>query len=168
MAARAFRAITWLFPRWRARTELPALLAEATDQLNRQQVPRLGAMILARLPKGGTAGVLGLSYKPDTGVIEESQGVALAKYLLQSGAKVVVYDPEAMDNARVQLQGQVTFAPSPAECARQADVLAITTPWPEFKKLTPQDFKRPTGKASGLGLLAQFFHARSSKAWWII
>jgi UDPglucose 6-dehydrogenase len=124
----------------------PALLAEATDQLNRQQVPRLGAMILAKLPHGGTAGVLGLSYKPDTGVIEESQGVALAKYLLESGAKVVVYDPEAMEASREQLQGQVTFATSPAECARQADVLAITTPWPEFKKLTPQDFKRPTGK----------------------
>jgi len=124
----------------------PALLAEATDQLNRQQVPRLGAMILARLPEGGTAGVLGLSYKPDTGVIEESQGVALAKYLLQSGAKLVVYDPEAMDSAREQLEGRVTFAASPAECARQSDVLAITTPWPEFKKLTPQDFKRHPAK----------------------
>jgi UDPglucose 6-dehydrogenase len=124
----------------------PALLAEATDKLNRQQVPRLGAMILARLPKGGTAGVLGLSYKPDTGVIEESQGVALAKYLLQSGARVVVYDPEAMDNAREQLEGRVTFVSGPAECARQSDVLAITTPWPEFKKLMPQDFKRPAAK----------------------
>src|SRR3984957_7465544 len=117
-----------------ARTNgVPALLAEATDQLNRQQVPRLGAMILAKLPKGGTAGVLGLSYKPDTGVIEESQGVALAKHLLQSGAKVVVYDPEAMEGAREQLEGRVTFAANASECARQADVLAITTPWPEFK-----------------------------------
>ena len=123
----------------------PALLAEATDQLNRQQVPRLGAMILARLPEGGTAGVLGLSYKPDTGVIEESQGVALAQHLLQFGAKVVVYDPEAMEGAREQLQGRVTFATSPADCARQSDVLTITTPWPEFKKLTPQDFKRDSG-----------------------
>jgi UDPglucose 6-dehydrogenase len=125
----------------------PALLAEATDQLNRQQVPRLGAMILAKLPAGGTAGVLGLSYKPDTGVIEESQGVALAKYLLQSGARVVVYDPEAMDGAREQLEGRVTFAAGPAECARQSDVLAITTPWGEFKQLTPQDFKRQARKA---------------------
>jgi UDPglucose 6-dehydrogenase len=123
----------------------PALLAEATDQLNRQQVPRLGAMILARLPEGGTAGVLGLSYKPDTGVIEESQGVALAKHLLEFGAKVVVYDPEAMEGARELLQGHVTFATSPADCARQSDVLTITTPWPEFKKLTPQDFKRDSG-----------------------
>jgi UDPglucose 6-dehydrogenase len=124
----------------------PALLAEATDQLNRQQVPRLGAMILDRLPEGGTAGVLGLSYKPDTGVIEESQGIAIAKYLLESGARVVVYDPEAMENARGHLEGRVTFAEGPAECARQADVLVITTPWPQFKSLTPQDFKRGAEK----------------------
>jgi len=122
-----------------------ALLAEATDQMNRQQVPRLGEMILARLPEGGTAGVLGLSYKPNTEVIEESQGVAIAKYLLESGARVVVHDPQAMDNARQQLSGRVTFANSPSDCAGQADVLAITTPWPEFRNLRPEDFKRDTG-----------------------
>src|ERR1035438_3914557 len=92
----------------------PALLAEATDAMNRRQVPRLAELILSRLPENGTAGILGLSYKPDTGVIEESQGVALAKYLLQSGAKVVVYDPEAMDNAKAHLAGRVTFARSAA------------------------------------------------------
>lgn len=123
----------------------PALLAEATDALNRHQVPRLGKLMLDRLPEGGTAGVLGLSYKPDTGVIEESQGVALAKHLLQAGARVVVYDPAAMDNARQQLVGRVTFASGAAECARQSDVLAITTPWPEFKNLQPSDFKRDSG-----------------------
>ena len=123
----------------------PALLAEATDQMNRRQVPRLGTLMLTRLPEGGTAGVLGLSYKPDTEVIEESQGVALAKFLLESGARVVVYDPAAMNNARQQLAGRVTFAASAADCAAQADVLAITTPWPEFKNLAPENFKRGTG-----------------------
>jgi UDPglucose 6-dehydrogenase len=123
----------------------PALLAEATDQLNRRQVPRLGDMMLARLREGGTAGVLGLSYKPDTDVIEEAQGVGLAKYLLEAGVQVVVYDPAAMDNARQQLVGRVTFAASAADCAGQADVLAITTPWPEFRNLSPGDFKRDAG-----------------------
>jgi UDPglucose 6-dehydrogenase len=51
-------------------TGAPALLAEATDQLNRRQVPRLTEIVRSRLPKGGTVGVLGLSYKPDTEVIE--------------------------------------------------------------------------------------------------
>ncbi|HYL78220.1 MAG TPA: nucleotide sugar dehydrogenase [Bryobacteraceae bacterium] len=120
----------------------PALLAEATDQLNRRQVPRLGEMILSRLPKGGTAAVLGLSYKPNTGVIEESQGVALAKFLADAGARVVVYDPAAMENTRQQLKDRISYAKSAADCAGQADVLAITTPWPEFKNLAPENFKR--------------------------
>src|SRR5579871_1192462 len=124
---------------------VPALLAEATDALNRKQVPRLRDLMLAKLPKGGTAGVLGLSYKPDTEVIEESQGVALAKDLLEAGTRVVVYDPAAMNNARQQLTGNVTFAASAADCVRQSDVIVITTPWPEFKNLRPEDFVRDNG-----------------------
>jgi UDPglucose 6-dehydrogenase len=116
-------------------------LAEDTHQLNQSQAPRLAKWILARLPKGGTAGVLGLSYKPNTEVIEESQGLALARHLLSVGVPVVVYDPAAMENARSQLSGKVTFAASAADCARQADVLAITTPWAEFRDISPNDFK---------------------------
>jgi UDPglucose 6-dehydrogenase len=118
---------------------VPALLAEATDGMNRRQVPRLADLILSRLPEGGTVGVLGLSYKPNTDVIEESQGVALAQELLRAGARVVVYDPAAMENARRVLHGDVIFAPDAAECAGQVDALAITTSWPQFAALRPED-----------------------------
>jgi UDPglucose 6-dehydrogenase len=121
---------------------VPPILAEATHQLNQSQAPRLAKWILARLPEGGTVGVMGLSYKPNTEVIEESQGLALAKHLLSVGVPVVVYDPAAMENAQPQLAGKVTFATSAADCARQADVLAITTPWAEFRDISPKDFKR--------------------------
>src|SRR5690349_4396712 len=100
----------------------PAILAEATDQLNRRQVPRLAEMILSRLPASGTVGILGLSYKPNTDVIEESQGLALAKHLLMLGVRLVVYDPAAMENAASHLGGQVAFAHNVAECVRQADI----------------------------------------------
>jgi UDPglucose 6-dehydrogenase len=122
----------------------PALLAEATDQLNKRQVPRLAEIIRARLPKGGTVGILGLSYKPHTEVTEESQGLELAKFLSSTGVSVVVYDPAAMDNARKELR-DATYAASAADCARQADVLVITTGWPEFRNLTPADLK-PSGQ----------------------
>src|SRR5579864_8467799 len=122
-------------------TGAPALLAEATDQLNRRQVPRLAEFIRARLPKGGTVGILGLSYKPHTEVIEESQGLDLARYLSSNGVRVVVYDPAAMENAKRLLGAAATCAASAADCARQADVLVITTAWPEFKSLTPADLK---------------------------
>jgi UDPglucose 6-dehydrogenase len=123
---------------------VPALLAEATDQLNKRQVPRLAELILSHLPEGGTVGIMGLSYKPHTEVIEESQGLALAKFVAEKGVRLVVYDPEAMANARSQLPAGVVYASSVAECARQADVLAITTPWAEFRSLLPAHLKRST------------------------
>ncbi len=122
---------------------VPALLAEATDQVNRRQVERLVELVVSRLPRDGTAGVLGLSYKPDTEVVEESQGLALAQCLLKRGVRVVAFDPAAMDNAKSRLAGgDVAFAASAKDCAGQADVLAIMTPWSEFHELRAADLKR--------------------------
>jgi UDPglucose 6-dehydrogenase len=121
---------------------VPALLAEATDQVNRRQVERLVDLVISRLPQNGTAGVLGLSYKPDTEVVEESQGLALAQRLLKRGVPVIAFDPAAMDNARAQLTGgYMAFAASAKDCARQADVLAVMTPWSEFHELRAADLK---------------------------
>jgi UDPglucose 6-dehydrogenase len=128
------------------RNGVPATLAEATDALNRQQVPRLAEMILGRLPTGGTAGVAGLAYKPDTEVTEESQGLLLAQYLLSRDTKVVVYDPAAIDSARGILQGRVRFAASLEDCARDSDVLAITTPWAQFRSLSAEAMRPADGR----------------------
>jgi UDPglucose 6-dehydrogenase len=124
---------------------VPALLAEATDAMNKRQVPRMAELLLSHLPEGGTIGVLGLSYKPETEVIEESQGIAIVQALLRQGARVVVYDPAAMENAKHALRGDVVFAASSTECARKADVLAITTPWAEFRDLPLAALQRKDG-----------------------
>ncbi len=118
-----------------------AVLAEATDETNRLQAPRIAAAILSRLPEGGLAAVLGLAYKADTDVIDESQGVEVARHLSRAGARVAVYDPAAMENARRALGAGVRFAESAAECIAAADVTAITTPWAEFRRLEPADFR---------------------------
>jgi UDPglucose 6-dehydrogenase len=115
-------------------------LAEATHRLNRYQIDRLVAMVRSVLPAGGCVGVLGLSYKPDTCVIEESQGVALAARFLKDGHEVVVYDPKAMDPARSVLGGRAIAAESAEACVRRADVVVITTPWPEFGRLSAEAF----------------------------
>jgi UDPglucose 6-dehydrogenase len=85
--------------------------------------------------------VIGLSYKPYTEVTEQSQGIFIAQKLLEAGVKVIVYDPEAMNNAKRELSGNVTFASSTAEVVRAVDVLAITTPWPEFARITMDDIR---------------------------
>jgi UDPglucose 6-dehydrogenase len=117
-------------------------LAEVTDRFNRAQAARLARLVMASLPEGGAVGILGLSYKPDTDVIEESQGLALAQQLLSQGVPVVVYDPVAMTGARRRLTGNVTFADSARDCAGRAHVVVIATPWPEFKDLSPRDLNR--------------------------
>jgi len=86
-------------------------------------------------------GILGMSYKPDTEVIDESQGLMLAKALVGAGCRVLAYDPAAMENARGVLGDTVVFAPSMEACAGESDVLVIATPWSEFKALQPSHFR---------------------------
>ncbi len=114
-----------------------APLAEAADEVNQRRNERLGELVLSRLQEGEVAAILGLSYKPDTGVVEDSVGLALAQMLADKGVKVVVFDPAGMDEARKLLPDDVTFASSLDECSSGAQVLVITTAWDEFRRLRP-------------------------------
>ena len=125
---------------------LESTLGDATDRTNRRQVMRLLHAIIPHVPKGGTVAVLGLSYKPDTQVIENSQGLDLAAQLLARDISVVVFDPAAMENARQELTGKVGFAENLEACVGLADVVVVTTPWPEFQQISPQALKRSNGR----------------------
>lgn len=123
-----------------------APLAEATDLINRRQVSRLGRIVLTMLRRGGIVGILGLSYKPDTGVVQDSQGVALAQYLTAQGVTVTAYDPLGVAEAKAVLGGKVRFCSTMEECARAADVLVIATPWAEFRSLRPEQLNSSGGR----------------------
>jgi len=111
-----------------------ALLAEATDEYNRTIVHRLAERIAAAATEEPVA-VLGLAYKPDTTVIEESQGLKLASLLAEKGLDVLVYDALALENARRELGNTVRYAASVEECVQHAGLLVVTTPDKEFSKL---------------------------------
>jgi len=85
---------------------------------------------------------LGLTYKTNTDVVEESQGLLLAQALLAEGLSVAVYDPAGMKNARMVLDGSAIFAGSAQQCIQLADVVVLTTPWEEFGNLPPHAFFR--------------------------
>ena len=110
-------------------------IAEATDRINDRQIERLVAAIRPAVSAGARVTLLGLSYKPDTEVIEESQGVALARYLSSEGYLVTTYDPLATPAAETALADRVHFASSLSKAIANADAIVITTPWPEFKEL---------------------------------
>ena len=117
-------------------------LAEATHTANREQVPLLIEIVKSRLPAGGRVGILGLAYKPDTDVVEESQAVEFARALLAAGIPVVVHDPAAMDSAKPLLNGRISFAASVTECCLEADILVIMTSWEEYRRIQPADLPR--------------------------
>ena len=93
-----------------------AELAEATDSLNDYQVDRVVSAVEARITGSGPIGVLGLSYKPDTAVIERSQGVSLVARLLERGHDVVAYDPKALADAQAAIGRPFTSAASAEAC----------------------------------------------------
>ena len=112
-------------------------IAAATDAVNRRQVSRLAATVESHL--AGTdqrVAVLGLSYKPDTNVVEESQGVMLANRLASDGKVVTVFDPAALDNAATFLAPSIQPAASLADCVTAADVVVVTVAWPQFRDLS--------------------------------
>ena len=121
------------------------LLAEATDAVNIAQTDRLARAVQSRLKSGDTVGILGLAYKPDTGLIEESPGVALARALGAAGYGVQIYDPLALASAASALEGIAQPAASITELLERSDVVVIATPWPGFADL-PLDAMRRNGR----------------------
>jgi len=88
--------------------------------------------------KDKTIGVLGLAFKANTDDIRNSAALELIKVLQSEGAKVKVYDPQAMNKAKGELGG-LTYCPDAYSVCRGADCLLIATEWDEFKEL---DFAR--------------------------
>jgi UDPglucose 6-dehydrogenase len=110
----------------------PADIAEATDRFNRSQIAWLADLVQDFSPQGGNVGILGLTYKPHTDVVEEAVGLLLALELATRGVPVMVYDPAGSTNSLRMLNHGVQFAATAQECIEQTDTVVLATPWPEF------------------------------------
>jgi UDPglucose 6-dehydrogenase len=115
-------------------------LPATTDRLNRSLAERLLHPLRSRVARDVTVAILGLAYKPFSHVIEESQAVMLAKAFLEHGARVLAYDPLARESASFELKGRALILDSARDCLRDADVVLIATPDPEFRTLVAGDF----------------------------
>jgi UDPglucose 6-dehydrogenase len=83
-----------------------------------------------------TVAILGLAYKPFTPVIEESQSIYIAMKLRELGAQIIAYDP----NIRDQIGSWLKVVDSLEECLKQADIIVIANPDPEFRELKFDSF----------------------------
>jgi UDPglucose 6-dehydrogenase len=84
-------------------------------------------------------GILGLAFKPNTNSVAGSSSVQLARNLVAKGARVRAYDPVAIPEARLELNGTVYYCETPYAAAEGMDALVVGTGWPEFRAL---DFSR--------------------------
>jgi UDPglucose 6-dehydrogenase len=111
-------------------------VVEAALAANRQRRTAIARRVSEALGglDGKTVAVLGLAFKANTDDVRDSPALEFIEELLQSGAKVVAYDPEGMENARTLLQ-QVGYADDAYGALDGADAAVIITEWPEFGTL---------------------------------
>jgi UDPglucose 6-dehydrogenase len=90
---------------------------------------------------GKRIALLGVAFKAHTSDTRESPSLAICRALLEERAQIVISDPHALDNARVDLSDvvdQVVFEPDPYIAAKGAHAVAILTEWPQFADLDYQ------------------------------
>ncbi len=119
-----------------------ARLLAAVDAVNDDQKRLLGRKILEHFGgnlQGRTIAVWGLAFKPRTDDMREAPSRVLVKQLLDAGARVTVFDPVAMDEARAIFGDSVSYAGNAYGALEGADALALVTEWNEFRR---PDFDR--------------------------
>lgn len=123
---------------------LRADVAEATDAINRRQVDRVVRLVARVAGEGADVAVLGLSYKPDTPVVEESQGVMIARALAGAGHAVLIADPVALESASAVLGETVTPIGTAQAAVAEAAIVVVATPDPAFSALPASCFAGKT------------------------
>src|SRR3984893_2411411 len=115
---------------------LQAPLAEASDQVNELTKANLLEKVTSLVPPGATVLVLGMSYKPDTYITEESAGLYLAQNLKRHGYHVIVHD-FAATTANNPALFEFEFL-SDLNCLTtrdDVDLAVVCCPWPEYGSL---------------------------------
>jgi UDPglucose 6-dehydrogenase len=112
-------------------------IAEATDAINRRQAHRVIERAISALGDNTDVrgAILGVAYKPDTNVTEESPGAALGAELQLRGFKVVGYDELGDAISDAAWPQSLARARSVAESVREANIVIVATPSPEFDAL---------------------------------
>jgi UDPglucose 6-dehydrogenase len=110
---------------------------EVNQQFTDQLIDKICSVISSVQNKD--VGILGLAFKPNTNSVAGSSSLRLAQSLIAKGARVRAYDPVAIPEAKMQLNGSVCYCDSAYNVAEGVEALVVGTGWPEFRGL---DFTR--------------------------
>lgn len=115
-------------------------ILSAVDHINSYQAHRFFDKLKGEVKnlRGATVGIWGLSFKPNTDDMRDAPSIKIINLLLSEGAKVKVYDPAAISNAR-KIFPDIEYAEKSYDAAKGVDALLVITEWGEFKEV---DFGR--------------------------
>ena len=117
-----------------------AFLSEV-DAINLRQRERVINRVIADAGGDATSikvAVLGLAFKPQSDDVRDSPALDVARGLVDAGASVVAYDPEAMGPALKRFP-ELTVAENAQQALLDADIAVLVTEWPEFVELDPRN-----------------------------
>lgn len=114
-------------------------LLKEVQRINAHQMERFVKKITETLwvLKDKKIAVLGLAFKQNTDDVRMSPAIDLCQRLLKDGARLTVYDPQAMEKAKAVLppSDHVTYSADMNAAPEGCDAIVVATEWPEFKKL---------------------------------
>lgn len=118
-------------------------LLRAVQSVNSEQKTALVSKIITRFGaaespeknlQGVRIGLWGLSFKPRTDDVRAAPSLVIAKKLVESGATVRAFDPEATEQAKKMLGDSIEYAGNMYEAVQDADALLLLTEWKQFQR----------------------------------
>lgn len=125
-------------------------LLRAVDAINNAQIERFVSKIRQALGREEATGrnlagvhlaILGLSFKPNTDDIRDAPSIKIAGHLIDLGAQITAYDPQAMENVR-KILPQINYAASEYQAVKDKDAMIVLTEWPQFRELSLAKVKK--------------------------
>lgn len=118
-------------------------LLEEVENINsqaRRDIVRKAKNILGDI-RGKRIGILGLAFKANTDDMRDAPAIDIISLLQNDGAKIVAFDPQALDSAKEVLQN-IEYVEDAYSVTEDADLLIILTEWNEFRELNFQEIKK--------------------------
>ncbi|KKR58746.1 MAG: UDP-glucose dehydrogenase [Candidatus Curtissbacteria bacterium GW2011_GWA1_40_47] len=117
-------------------------LLKAVDDINEGQIESFINKVKKALGLKGDIGnlsqvkvaVLGLAFKPNTDDMRDAPSVKIINHLLDLGAQVTAYDPQAMENAK-RILPKIEYAKDVYSAIKDKDVMVVVTEWPQFSQI---------------------------------
>lgn len=111
-------------------------ILKSTSETNKEQRQIFVKKILKKFGQdltGKTFAIWGLAFKPKTNDMREAPSITIIEALLSHGAKIIAFDPKAMDTAKEIFSNKITYAKNAYDALKKADCLVLLTEWNEFR-----------------------------------